>query len=287
MKNSKLSIAVAALLSLMTGCAKEQYLQQECGLDVKINHVRSGQMSFTVTPDNEKACYCFTVLNAKDNGFEISDEDFVASRLGEMIRQYEEYQSSDSSVGSFADIFCFRGTRTLTVSDLVNGIQYRLFVFQVDPRNRTALGPLYKFDFSSAPPAANGLTFRIVCWGTGIYIVPSDEKSPWFWEYEMSRRIEELYGTPYKFYHDMIDMFEQFGFMENVVRTGTLFWDFSTDGPVMNESEEYTLVLSGYNNGEITTGILTSRFHYYGENGVGFDEQLSDIPIDYGVPGRI
>ena len=112
--------------------------------------------------------------------------------------------------------------------------------------------------------------------GDGFIIIPDDPERIWFWEYEEESKITDVYGSPFFFYYDVIDMYDEYDFLENLLCRGEARWQFSRDDRSVRSGVKYTMALSAVTDGEISSDVLYMDF---------IDESGGiDIPYaDYGI----
>ena len=273
----KLVFACMALL-VMSACMKEKAaITTPCNFDIKIDWVKGSKVQFTVTPENPNAAYAYGLLLADDVLSTWSDSQFVEWQLGWMKDSYEGMEADGVPHSTFQDIFCYKGTRTIRNVLLSSGMDWLLMLFQVNPETQEAIGPLYRVPFSTLPVEMKEMSFEILAQGDRFTIVPSDMERTWFWEYETADKIEEIYGNPYFFYYEIIDMYEQYDFLDNLLCQGVKRWILPSDDPSIKEDVSYTMSLSGCGwDGEITSDLYYVDFIWH-QGRVQFT--FSDIPI--------
>ena len=268
--------ACLALTLLLAGCVKEKIVTQPCNFTLKINEVKGSKVKFTVTPDNPDATYAFGVLLYEEETAGWPDEKLIEWQLDWMKNSYKEYSAQTQPCGSFADMYCYKGERSIKDTRLNQGTEYLLLVFQINPVTMEAIGPLYRERFTTLPVTKADLTFTVRNMGDGFIIIPDDPERIWFWEYEEESKITDVYGSPYFFYYDIIDMYDEYDFLENLLCRGEARWQFSRDDRSVRPGVKYTMALSAVTDGEISSDVLYMDF---------IDESGGiDIPYaDYGI----
>lgn len=253
-----------ALTLLLAGCVKEKIVTQPCNFTLKINEIMGSKVKFTVTPDNPDATFAFGVMTYDPEGMgSWSDEKLIEWQLGWMKDTYQQYCTDHEPVGSFADMFCYKGVRDIKDTRLSFGTDYLLMVFQINPVTIEAIGPLYKERFSTLPVTMTHLTYTVQNMGDGFIITPSDLERTWFWEYETEDKISEVYGSPYSFYYDAIDMYQEYDFLEGLLYQGESRWWFPRDDRSIRQGVKYTMSLSAVTqDGEISSDVLYMDFIY-------------------------
>ena len=271
---------IAGLLALVAlGCNKDRPVTTPCGFDVSVDKVKGSKVEFTITPDNPNASYIYGLASENQDQFIWDGEKLIAWELGWMGAMYNSKESLEPAIGTFIDMFGYKGPRKFKSSRLVTGIQYRLYVIQIDPTTEKAIGPLHEVIFQTKAIPEVNLEFTLVCVGDKLSILPSDKQETWFWEYEMNYRIEDVYGDADTFFYYIIDMYENYGFLDQLLCRGNAEWVFSRDDRSLKEGYDYTLAIAGCADGELTTPIHYAYFSCDKEGRIHFDENLSEITV--------
>lgn len=270
-----LAILVAAL-----GCSKQDMANTPCDFKITIDEVRATKIKFTITPDNDYATYVYGIIPDAEPMNTWTDKELMDWQLKWMEDTYTHYEQVEELVGTFSDIFCYHGQRQNKDLLLTPDSDYYLLVYQIDTEKRIPIGSLYRRAFRTKHIETQDITFKIQCQGDYIRIVPSNPGSEWFWEYETDERIRKVYGDNYTFFYAILDMYDEYDFLDNLVCHGDEEWVFSRDDPSIMEDTEYTLAISGCAEGEINSEVYYASFFI--RNGeVVFDEHQSDIPIEH------
>jgi hypothetical protein len=252
--------AIACLASMLViGCTKEKIVTTPCGFDLSVDSVKGSKVQVTITPENQNACYICVFTSEGQPQYSMTDNEQVDFQLGWMEEIYQGKKNS-GAIASFADLFCFKGTRTIRETQCLDDTGYRLIVFQINPETHKAIGPVYKADFRTLPIPKSDLGFKVQYGGDKLCIVPSNNTDTWFWEYEKASKLTGIYGSPFLFYYSVIDMYDQYGFLENQLCKGPDEWVFSRDDRSIKEDVAYTLCVSGCADGEITTEVYYVDF---------------------------
>ena len=134
---------ICLAIALLSGCSKEKIVSTSCTFDLKIDWVKGTKVQFTVTPGNPDACYCYGVMSADQPQAAWSDTELVEWQLGWITDIYNSLKGTGEA-GSFTDMFCYKGPRTIKQTKLSSGVDFVLLVFQVNPQTKEAIGPLYR-----------------------------------------------------------------------------------------------------------------------------------------------
>ena len=262
-------------LALLSSCKKEKIVSEPCTFDLKINWVKGTKVQFTVTPGDQDACYCYGVLSPDQPQAEWSDKDLIAWQL-EWIKEIYDTLAESGEAGSFADMFCYKGTRTIKQTKLSSGTDFELMLFQINPQTKEAIGPLYRLPFSTPPVAMKELSFTIHPDENGFTIIPSDPERTWFWEYESNEKVDDVFGGAYYFYYSVLDMYEEYDFLDNLLYKGPSGLVLPALESSIHEDVEYIMAMSGCSGGEIDSDVYYAKFTIKGRK-VSFT--YSDVPI--------
>ena len=273
-----LYLSLAVLLT--AGCVKEKFITTPCNFDCKVDWVKGSKVLFTVAPDNIDACYTYGLLSTTQEEAKWTDAQIIDWQLKLMKDVYEAMKEYEQTVDTFIDRFCFKGTRSFKIDRLDTNTDYIILVFQINPKTLESIGSLIRIPFKTVNVPKYDITFEIHTSGKDSFtIIPSDKERTWFWEYEADYRIAFNYGTPYYYYYDVIGMYEEYDFLENLLSKGNDVWTFAKDDPSIIEGSTYTLVASGCENGEITSDPHYASFYLEDGELFFFETSSTDIPV--------
>ncbi|MBQ7269376.1 MAG: hypothetical protein IJS62_05935 [Bacteroidales bacterium] len=252
-------VSLALCLLVAGACTrKEIIVSSPCNFDVSIEEVRGTKVWVKVKPDNPDATYAIGVISAYDPSFENPDDVLADEQLAYM-KEAVRLQTVDSD--HFADRFCFRGERTLKYMNLVKDTPHKLLLIQIDPREQRIVGKPAVVSFRTRDIVMDeDLSFDVSFDGGKMTITPSDPEKPYLWEYENTELIAREYLTPENFAYQLVDLYEDYHFMDNLVYRGTVEWDFYAADQAMLDEEDITLMIAGYAGGEMNTPLTTVRF---------------------------
>ena len=254
-------ICLAGLLAL--GCAKEKIATSPCGFNLKVDWVKGSRAQFTVTPENPNARYCYGVIAADHPLYDKSDAEIIQYQMDWMNSDYANLRKEGKVLGEFEDLFCYSGTRSIKSKLMPSDLDHKLLVFQVNPETDQSIGPLHTVVFHTQPVPEVELTFTIRHKDNMFRILPSDKSVTWFWEYETEDKIEDVYSSPYFFFYDIIDMYDEYGFLEHNLSVGDDEWVLPRDDRSIKEGVKYVMVLSACTaDGEICSEVLSATFIY-------------------------
>ena len=282
-----ISAYITGLLAIIAlGCTKDRPVVKPCNFEVSIDKVTGSKVEFTITPDKPNACYIYGVLTENYDQFAWTDEELVEWELSWRKSSYGKEESHDPAIGTFIDMYGYKGPRKFRTTRLTPDLKYKLYVFQVNPKTNEPVGKLYSTIFQTKAVPQVNLQFTIYCMGDELHIEPSDNEHSWFWEYERNDRIEEVYGDAYTFFYHIIDMYQSYDFLDNLLCRGAEDWVFSRDDPSLRDGCDYTLAIAGCEDGELTTDVYFATFSAQ-KGRIWFDENNSDIPIVVITEGRL
>ena len=273
----KLLILCVAVL-LTAGCSKETVVNTPCNFNLTVDWVKGSKAKFTITPENRNACYAYGVMSSDHPLYNSSDQEIIQFQLNWMHSDYDEARHDGKIDGDFVDMFCYKGTRQVKSRLMSPDCEHKLLVFQIDPVSLEAIGPLYKAVFRTKAIPEVDIDFTIQCKGNSFCILPSDHSLTWFWEYETSDRITDVYGSPYFFYYDILDMYDEYDFLSGMLSQGPERWTLPDDDPSIKEGVPYDLSVSGCSaDGEITSPVQYATFVYQGGQ---VEFVYSDMPLE-------
>lgn len=248
---------------LLAGCVKEKIVTTPCHFDVQVDWVKGTRVQFTVTPDNPNAAYAYGVVSQENDVAMWADEEIMEWQLEWMRNSFDGMMAQGMPVTNFTDMFCYKGERTIKETRLSASTNWWLLVFQINPETRKSIGPLYKQPFQTEDVDWADMDFSIRLDGNRFTIVPSDATRTWFWEYERADRISDVYGTAESFFYRIIDMYDEYDFLDNLLCEGAQRCIFPDDDPSVKEGVKYTLAMAGCDeDGEITSDVYFADFIY-------------------------
>lgn len=252
---------LTAALLLLGGCtAKEVLITEPVSLDLKIEQVKGSKIVFTVTPGNPDACYAVSVLPANMAEYDMPDREMALYLLSIGADTFRNRKQGGAYEGSFADMWCFRGTRTHRATHLDSDTDHRLLVFQVNPSTQTLIGDVIGLTVRTKPVQMRELSFSYKLNGHVLTITPSDPELPYYWDYDRESRVYDNYNWPYGYFYSLVDMYDQYGFVDKVYSQGPEDYDFSGDW--LKDGENYLLTAGACEDGEITSRVSALTLLY-------------------------
>ena len=251
-----ITIALCALA--LSACTEKVVLvTSPINLSLRIDEIKGTKAIFTITVDNPDAYYSYCLWNDPN----ISDEALLDYILSAAEEDYKiKTENGALKIASYVDYNCYRGTRTLRATRLYPDTQYKLMVFQMNPKTMKPIGKAISQTIKTKPVTETPMDFQIVIRGTAITVIPSDQNRTYYWEYDNQDLMYDNFNWPFGWYLSIVDMYEHYGFMDNLLSKGTVVYDADRDS--FDEGEICTIVAAAYEDGEITSPYTEFDFIY-------------------------
>lgn len=249
----KILLLLSFIVPLLAACSKEQISSRPCDFVVNITELKGSKVRFTITPSNPEAYYTFSLISEDTGGYELSGDALVAHEMQILKEKYDLLGRFGRQNVSFADSFCYKGRTEQAELFLARNLNYKLVVFQVNPWKLEALGSSEEVLFHTLDTQLIDLDFDLQFSGDTLRIHPSNPEQTYVWDYESRDIIDEEYGSPLIYYYSLMDMYEQYGFMESVLNKGDREWVFPQDDEGITAGKEWYLILSGYQDGDVNS----------------------------------
>ena len=254
---------IAALAALvLAGCsAKDVLVTKPVSLDVKIENVTGSKMYFSVSTGKQDAAYTFFIIGDDEPSFDIPEIDAAKAHIQYLQLIYDRQDAA----GNFIDFSCYKGSRQLELNLLSSDKEYKLLVFQVHPKTYEVLGDIVSEHFHTNKVAMESMWFDFSFSDDVLIIEPSDPERSYIWSFERVARIDDDYDhDPFYYLYDLIDMYEEYGFIDHRLCVGTDFC-YMPDKH-LRKDERYVVTAIGYDDGEINSDI-SFRYFLYSDNG--------------------
>ena len=99
--------------------------------------------------------------------------------------------------------------------------------------------------------------------GDVLTIIPSDPEQEYIWDYESAIYLEsDPLIAMYNYLYDLTDMYEQYGFADQMLSKGTETYVFSKDNTRMVKGMTYYIAIAPYANHEIAAIPQIWSFEY-------------------------
>ena len=255
------SFAALAALSLAACTAKDVLVTKPVSLGLKIESVSGTKVTFSVSAGKQDAAYIIFTAGENERAFDMPEWDAAKEHISYLESVYEKKGVG----GKFTDFACYKGSRTLELNYLSEDTEYKLFLFQIHPKTREILGNVHVERFrTNKVKNMSPLEFNFSYSDNSLKIEPDDGTRTYVWGFEREARIIDDYErNPFYYLYALIDMNEDYGFIEHRVCKGTTYYDMSRER--LHEGEPYIVMAIGYEDGEITSEIRYAYFVLRGE----------------------
>jgi len=268
----KAIILTACLLSLL-GCSKEQISSRPCTFDVEITEIKSNKIRFTINPSNPDAYYSFRIEPDYSELYNYTGKVLLESEMMVLLDLYDIFDMDSQQNMDFADTFCYQGRTQQVEMFLDPGRDHKLVVFQVNPWKREGLSYPKEVLFRTRDFIPSDLKFSLEFRGDTLRIHPSDLQADYFWDYESVEIVNDEYVSPIPYFYSLIDMYEQYGFMESQLSRGDDEWVFPRDDQGISPGTQRYLILAGYKDGQLNTEETIVKFTW-SPGSSGIDEWI-------------
>lgn len=246
---------------------------------VELTSVGGSRARITVAAMNKQAYYSYAFVSRQESLFNASAEDIVREEIASMEDGYKYFEKIGIQ-GSFLDVYCYQGSRQFPISSLSPDMDYKFIVFQIHPKTHALIGQPVVTPFHTRPIPVRDLTFDVQMVGNTIQVTPSDHTLTYFWDYEDNDVIEDDYYFPQDYLYKLVEMYDEYGFMDSMLSRGPDQWDFAEDKWI-SPGEECTLVIAGCEDAEFTTWPMFLVFRYNGPGDIDILTPLTECSLDY------
>ena len=254
----RLYIFIILSLVLLTSCNKEEIRPTE--IKVQVESVTGSRARFTVATASSRAYYSYVIVKQDDQNYNSPASVICNDKIKEMVSELPYYET-----GSFTDVFCFRGSRQFNVRLLEDDKDYKFIAFQINPKKYELIGEPVVCNFHTKPVPDRDLHFEVNFEGDVLRITPSDENLTYVWDYEESEMINNIYGYASYYLYRVVEMYLEYGFLDMFYKEDQSIWYFGMEDE-MTDGTEYTIAISGCEEGEFTTPVTVVRFRYHPNN---------------------
>jgi hypothetical protein len=251
----------AACALILAGCtAKEVLITDPVKLNFELLEVKGSKIIFRMDPANPDACYTYGLFHSSQDIYDLPDRQLAQKLLDAYKEGYEILVKEKGAQASFVDVNCYRGSRTLRITAVQSDQDYKLVIFQVNPKTIEILGDVLCVPVHTVPVPMTDLHFTFQTQGEVMTITPSDPDCLYYWDYDPTERIYDEHLGPNGFFYHLLDMFDEYGFMDEVYSKGAEDYDFSKDHLI--SGKEYLIVAAACKDGEITSDLQVMSFVY-------------------------
>ena len=257
MKQMKTLMAAVAAVVLVSCTAREINVTKAVGMDFKINYVSGTKVSFNVIPGNEDAWYGCLVVASDLPDYNVPEKKAAQNYIDFLE---DEYDQLDNPTGSFMNMSCYRGKREIRFTHLSSNTDFKLLVFQVNPKTNEVLGDICSEIIHTKAVEMKDLEFKLEIEGNSLTLTPDDPERTYIWSIDRENRITDNYLMPYFYLYDLIDMYEKYGFVKTLMTKGQSRYEL--DPEVLWQDMNYCVAAIAYDGTEITSDIWSAYFIY-------------------------
>lgn len=261
--------AFFALSFLLVCCSSQDKTStRPATLEVNIDQVGATKVWFSVESSDPDAAYLYRGVSDYDQmddyvEYTDSDRDIITKYLESLGRIYEMSIEDGSQIASFQDAFCFKGSRSFNMVHIGPDMKHRIIACQINPETRTIIGEPVGVEFKTNKSIEIPMEFDVSVDGDVLTIIPSDPEQPYFWDYESGAYLEsDPLVAMYNYIYDLTDMFEKYGFAEQMLSKGTETYFFSEENTRMIEGMTYYIAIVPYANHELAGIPQVWAFEY-------------------------
>ena len=256
---------ITAALTLAGCTAREILVTKPVTMGLKIESVSGTKVTFSVSAGDENATYIFFTTSEEEPLFNKPENEAAKEHIAYLEMLYNSRDEATAvapngyKVSDFADFACFRGSRTLELLYLSNDTEYKLLLFQINPMTHEILGRVHSERFHTKAVVKKPFECEFSFNGDILIVAPSDQSMSYVWCFERMSRIDDDYAhDAFSYIYSLIDMYEDYGFIDHRLCRGTVEHDMSTER--IREDDIYVVVAIGYEDGEINSDSAEEFF---------------------------
>ena len=256
---------ILPLVALLAGCtAKDTMVTTPVDIGFKIERIKSGKVYLTVTCPNPDAYYFCKVRYMDPDSPVLSDREMALESIELAKLNYEIRKQNRDIHARLIDLSAYRGSRSIKDTELSGGNTYRLLLFQVNPEDLSIIGDVKGETFQTPRVEMKDMDFTFAAEGNQLLVTPSDGDRTYYCDFEREERIYDDYMSPKGYFYSVVDLYEDYGFMGNVLSRGPARYDLSKTRLI--EGEKYLVIAAAYDlqQEEITSRCIVSEFTYQG-----------------------
>lgn len=259
----KILLILSVILSLAVSCRKVDFVIGDNPFTIEVKNIYARAVWVDILPENNDFYYFYDIISLDDFSKYDSDIEFVRSVDSEKRELYEllvEYGYTDP----FEEIMLYRsallepyyGNDVLLEPET----EYYLYAFAYD-KNMNVIETLHKVKFKTPKEVHSDNTFTVALNGDYVTVTPSNNDQYLFDFATQSELHASYYDMPEYYFNQMIEVYEQYGFMDKMVSTGEdtdYLFDYYTS---IADGEKIYVMVAGYENG-LTTDVSIHEFTY-------------------------
>ena len=272
----RISLYIFAVL-LLIGCNPNN-VSEPSKMDIVVDTIRATQIQITFSAENEDAYYLLGVVYADDIKQFGTIDNLIQENLDYLSSLFERENSADDIYSSFEEMYLYRGSKKMGFYYLPPETNFIVFSVQVNPSTRKIIGEVETKEVRTPSLVKSDNMFNVWAIEDTIFIYPSND-DPYWWDYISKTDIDSIFnGNPATYVYETVDMYEEYGFMENDLSVGPTKWVISEDDPSIEEGEEYFFYIMGYN-GEINTEVSEYSFTYSDKEIIDFSRMDNNVNL--------
>lgn len=270
----KIALIVPILVLLTASCSKLNFQISDNPFMLEVKKIQAESVWVGIIPENNDFYFNYgicTVLEYEQYG---NDAEMIREREEINHEAYEILVKDGQASASYEEVMLYRAA--LYEAYYGNNLalepetDYYLYAYAFDSNNRP-IGKIHKIQFRTPKQLHSDITFSVDFFGSIITVTPSNNDQ-FLFDYIDAKELHEYYDAPTLYYYQMISVYEQFDFIDDMVSRGVDSDDASVYYDLTPGHEIY-LVVAGYDNG-ITSDLYTYKLTYSGPGEPGAVEQL-------------
>lgn len=261
----KIFFILLAVLSLAVSCKKIDFVVGDDPFTIEVKHVYSKYVWVDIIPENNDFYYYFDVVSVEEFNKSASDAVFIRSTEEMNHRIYDFLVEGEVVSGTYEQTMLYRdavlepyyGNGTLIEPET----DYYLFAYAFDV-NGQAIEKLHKIPFRTPAEYVSDITFEVSMEGDIITVVPSNDDQ-YLFDFATEKELEtSYYGLPTYYFEQMIDVYEQYGFIDSMVSRGVDYDNIFDYYDKVDDGEKIYVMVSGYDHG-VTSDIFLFELVYH------------------------
>ena len=243
-----------------TACSKTRPISDSPFL-IEARHIQPKVVWADIIPETNDFYYFYGVVSLEDyascGG---NDEALVKNTDESLVSLYEEIKKAIPDIGSFKEIMLYKDA--VYEPFIGNEISifpetdYYLFAYPYTDNDVAMSKKLVKVKFTTPREIHSDINFNVSLEGNRLRIIPTND-DPYIFESVQEKDLKEkYYDNPSLFFNKVIDLYEEFEFIDAMTAKGEIFYDLPLFYDLKPDDVLYC-VASGYENGK------TSKEYYY------------------------
>lgn len=271
----RISFIAPLLLLLAVSCNKLDFQVGDNPFMLEVKKVQAESVWVDIIPENNDFYYNYGICSVQEYERYRSDVEMIREREQSNHEAYDILVEEGYENGSYEEVMLYRAALYEPYYGNMVSIDpetdYYLYAYAFD-RNNRPIGKIHKIQFRTPALTHSDISFSVDFFGSTITVTPSNNDQ-YLFDYADAKELHETYfDTPTLYYYQIISIYEQYDFIDDMVSRGVDSDDVSEYYELFPGYEIY-LVVSGYDNG-ITSEIYTYKLTYNGPGEPGTVVQL-------------